>query len=402
LLKGRNRRYFLSRLGVALRRALDGLPVSRPHYPGDRVLVEVADAAALPEAVRRVGRVFGVVNFAVARTVPHDLDALCHAAWEEAAPLSFRTFAVRAKRSDKSFPPNSMEIERTVGRFLLERLRESGRDVRVHLTEPDLTCYIEITPGPALVYARKISGPGGLPPNSAGRMMCLLSGGFDSGVAAYRMMLRGAHLSFVHFYGGGALPGESSVYVARELARCLVSYQFSGRLYLVPLDPIQREIVRFAPEPYRILLYRRMMLRIAQQLARREHALALVTGDSLGQVASQTLQNMVAVEAAVPMPVFRPLVGMDKLEILALARKIGTHDISAEPFHDCCPVYMPRTPALHASASDLDKAESGLDIAALVRQGVHSAQLERLQYAAGRVESAESPARPRLAVKETA
>jgi thiamine biosynthesis protein ThiI len=283
-----------------------------------------------------------------------------------------------------------MEIEAAVGRYLLDRLRAAGRDVRVQLNDPELTCHIEITPGPALVYARKNPGPGGLPANTAGRMMCLLSGGFDSAVAAYQMMRRGAHLSFAHFYGTGARPGESSLHVARDLVRRLVPYQFTAKLYRVPFESIQREIVRCAPQSFRILLYRRMMLRIAEALARRERALALVTGDSLGQVASQTLHNMVAVGDATRMPVFRPLAGTDKLEIMDLARKIGTYDISAEPFHDCCPVFMPRTPALHASPGDLETAEDKLDVTALVREGLSGATLERFRYAGGRVQEVET------------
>jgi thiamine biosynthesis protein ThiI len=165
-----------------------------------------------------------------------------------------------------------MEIEAIVGRYLLERLRANGREVRVRLKDPELTCYIEITPGPLLVYARKIPGVGGLPANTAGRLTCLLSGGYDSAVAAYHMMKRGAHLSFVHFHGTGADPGESSVHVARGLVRALVPYQFGAKLYRVPFEAIQREIVRYAPEGVRVLLYRRMMLRISEVLARRETA----------------------------------------------------------------------------------------------------------------------------------
>lgn len=306
--------------------------------------------------------------------------------------MAFRTFAVRAKRSDKSFPINSVEIEAAVGSYLLDRLREAGREARVDLTQPEVTCRIEISPGPALVYACRYEGPGGLPANTAGRMMCLLSGGFDSAVAAYRMIHRGAHLAFVHCYSGGANEGESSIHVARELVRRLTPYQLNTKLYLVPLEGIQREIASRAPESYRILLYRRMMLRLAQRLARRTHALALVTGDSLGQVASQTLQNMAAVDAAVRMPVFRPLAGSDKLEILALARKIGTYDISAEPFHDCCPVLLPRMPALHASPKALEQAESGLDVGGLLRHALESARLERFRYFRGEVALVNSPA----------
>jgi tRNA uracil 4-sulfurtransferase len=389
-LKGRNRRFFLAKLVSALRQSLAGLPVAAIERPGDRLLVRLHDSAAVGEAVARIERVVGIAYYAIARPVERDLEALCRAAWEEIESLRFSTFAVRARRSDKTFPHCSSEVEVAVGRYLLDRLRGAGRDVSVRLDDPEVTCRIEITPGPALVYVRKIPGPGGLPANTAGRMMCLLSGGFDSAVAAYRMIKRGAHLDFVHFFGTGARPGESSVHVARELVRQLTPYQFTSKLYRVPFESIQREIVRYAPETYRVLLYRRLMLRIAEVLARREDALALVTGDSLGQVASQTLQNMAAVGDVARMTLFRPLVGMDKQEILDLARKIGTYDISTEPFHDCCPVFLPRTPALHASSAELDAAEARLDVAALVRQGVEKTALERFRYVAGRVEAVES------------
>jgi thiamine biosynthesis protein ThiI len=337
-----------------------------------------------------------VAYFAVARPVERSMEALCAAAWDEIEALNFGTFSVRAKRSDKSFGESSMDIDRQVGRFLLDKLRAAGRDVRVQLKEPDVTVHIEVTPGPLVVYARKIPGIGGLPPNTAGRMTCLLSGGYDSAVAAYQMLKRGAHLSFVHFYGTGARAGESSLHIASGLTRVLTAYQFRSKLYRVPFEAIQREIVRSAPEGVRILLYRRMMLRIAEAFARRERALAVVTGDSLAQVASQTLRNLAAVDAVAKMPVFRPLIGTDKVDILATAKKIGTYEISSEPFHDCCPVFMPRTPELSATAEVLDRAEANLDIPALITQGARGATLEKFVYAAGRVEADE----PRAAMLE--
>ena len=394
-LKGGNRRFFLSKLHMALKRSLEGMPVERILRPGDRLLVEFGEGASAAEAIARIERVFGIAFYAVARVVPRgsadDLAALGRAAWEEIRGANFQTFAVRAKRSDKSFPHRTSEIEGFVGQHLCDQLRAAGREARVKLNNPELTCRIEIPPGPSLlVYARKIAGAGGLPPNTAGRMTCLLSGGFDSAVAAWKMMKRGAHMNFAHFWGGGARPGESSVHVARELVRKLVPWQYSAKLYLVPFEPIQREIVANTPEEFRILLYRRLMLRIAERIARTDHALGLVTGDSLGQVASQTLHNMAAVGDAARMPVYRPLVGDDKLQIMDLARKIGTHDVSAEPFHDCCPVFLPRNPALHASAAELAKAESTLNVEALIRQGIDSLAIERYRYSAGRVEKVES------------
>jgi tRNA uracil 4-sulfurtransferase len=396
-LKGANRRFFLGKLSSALRRSLGGLDVERIEQPGHRFIVRLGKSAEVEAAVERIKRVLGIAYFAVAHPVEPDMEAICRAAWMEVGPLRFTTFAVRARRSDKSFPHRTMELEAKVGRFLLDRLREAGRDVRVKLNDPELTCYIEITPGPALVYARKIPGLGGLPANTAGKMTCLLSGGYDSAVAAYQMMKRGAHLSFVHFYGTGARPGESSLHVVDGLVRQLVAYQFNAKLYRVPFDSIQREIVRSAPEDFRILLYRRMMLRIAQIIAKREHALALVTGDSLGQVASQTLRNLVAVDAAASMVIFRPLIGTDKADILKTARAIGTYEISSEPFHDCCPVFLPRSPALFSAPHELDTAESRLDIGRLVERGLCGASLEKFACTGGLVDVTESRVAPLVA-----
>ena len=389
-LKRGNRGFFLHQLREALRRALDGLPITRISRPSDRLIIEITDANLVHEALQRLTRVTGISHLAIARVLrrsdlPDDpLDSIRHAAWEEIRNESFGTFAVRARRSDKHFPFNAMAIEREVGSFLFDKLHAEGRAPRVDLDAPDLTCRVEITRGPLLVYARRILGPGGLPPNTAGRLVCLLSGGFDSAVAAYKMMKRGAHLSFVHFWGGGAAPGESSVHVARQLVEKLVPWQFTAKLYLVPFEPLQREIVAQAPEAFRILLYRRLMLRVAERIALRSRGKGVITGDSLGQVASQTLQNLQAVGSVATLPVYRPLIGDDKLEIQEIARRIGTHDISEQPFHDCCPVFQPKSPALFATPGALDAAEATFNVAALVDRAVRTLTVERYRYLQGK------------------
>ena len=388
-LKGRNRRFFLRKLHTSLRLALQGLPINRIEPLGDRMLVWIDDSSALPEISARIDRVLGIAFYAIAQPTDRAMEVLCETAWKQVEDRRFFTFAVRAKRSDKSFPLSSVETEAAVGKYILDRLRAQNREVRVRLKDPELTCYIEIMRGIALVYARKIPGAGGLPANTAGRLTCLLSGGFDSAVAAYQMMKRGAHLTFVHFYGAGVQPGESSAYVAGELVKQLVPYQTHAKLYRVPFEPIQREIASSAPEEFRVLLYRRMMLRIAEAFARRDRSLALVTGDSLGQVASQTMHNMVAVDAASKMVVFRPLVGTDKEDIIVAARKIGTYAISAEPFHDCCPMFLPRQPALYASPEDVARAEEKLDVSELTFRGIRTASLLKYEYKSGRVEVSE-------------
>ena len=404
-LKKGNRDFFLHKLREALRRALEGIPVTRISRPADRLVIELGRTADLEEALQRLARVSGISYLGVARVIDRpagakrtdasigqdapDNDPLAPiraAAWEEVRAEQFSTFAVRARRSDKSFPLNAMALEREIGGYLFDRMVAEHRDVRVDLKNPALTCRIEVTRGPVLVYARRIPGAGGLPANTGGKLLCLLSGGFDSAVAAFKMMKRGAHLSFVHFWGGGALPGESSVHVARQLVERLVPWQFTTKLYLVPFEPLQREIAAHAPENFRTLLYRRLMLRIAERIALRGRAKGLVTGDSLGQVASQTLQNMQAVGSIACLPLYRPLVGDDKLEIQELARRIGTHDISAEPFHDCCPVFQSKSPALYASPEALDEEEAKFDVSALVERGLQSLSLERFRYTQGKVE----------------
>jgi tRNA uracil 4-sulfurtransferase len=389
-LKRGNRRFFLHKLREALRRALDGIAISRISQPADRLIIEIAEAAHVDEALQRLTRVSGISHLAVARVLRRSelhadpLDTIRDAAWEEIRGEQFTSFAVRARRSDKGFPLNAMAVEREIGGNLFDKLRAEGRNVRVDLKSPDLTCRIEITRGPLLVYARRIVGPGGLPPNTAGRLVCLLSGGFDSAVAAYKMMKRGAHLSFVHFWGGGAAAGESSIHVARQLVERLVPWQFTAKLYLVPFEPLQREIVAHAPEAFRILLYRRLMLRVAERIALRGGGKGVITGDSLGQVASQTLQNLQAVGAIARLPLYRPLIGDDKLEIQEIARRIGTHDISEQPFHDCCPVFQPKSPALFATPDALDAAEATLDIPSLVDRAIQTLTVVRYRYAQGK------------------
>ena len=405
-LKRGNRNFFLHQLRDAIRRALGGIAIGRISRPSDRLIIELVDAADLEGALHRLDRVFGISYLGVARVIDRLAiaeataagDALAPiraAAWSEISTERFSTFAVRATRSDKSFALNALALEREIGGWVFDQLVAAGREseARVDLKTPALTCHIEVTRGPILVYARRIPGAGGLPANTAGKLLCLLSGGFDSAVAAFKMMKRGAHLSFVHFWGGGALPGESSVHVARELVERLTPWQFTSRLYLVPFEPLQREIAATASEPFRTLLYRRLMLRIAERIALRGAAKGLITGDSLGQVASQTLQNLQSVGSVARLPLYRPLVGDDKLEIQEVARRIGTHDISAEPFHDCCPAFQSKSPALYATSATLDAQEAKLDVASLVERGLRSLSLERFRYEKGRVERVQTPPR---------
>jgi thiamine biosynthesis protein ThiI len=384
-LKGGNKNYFLSRLRTAIRQTIADLPIASLESVSERLILTPADDAALPLIIERLRRVFGLAYIAPARVVASPLETLGPAACEMMEEKNPRTFAVRVKMAHSGYGMNSMELERELGRIVLEHLRARNPAVGVKLREPEVTCQVEIVPGTALLYADRVEGPGGLPAVTGGRLVTLLSGGFDSAVAAYKMMRRGCHATFVHFYGVPSPSHNSSCGVAEELVRTLTPYQFTSRLYMVPFDAVQRRIVADAHESYRVLLYRRMMGRIAQEIARAEHALGLVTGDSVSQVASQTLHNLMAIDQGIGLPVYRPLAGDDKAEILRLARQIGTYRISCEPFEDCCPRFMPRAPAIFARPQELDQAECPLDIDALIHLGLDGATCLDYKFERGEV-----------------
>jgi thiamine biosynthesis protein ThiI len=384
-LKGGNKRYFLSRLIAAVKRALADLPVEAPQFVCDRLLLVPRDEATLLVTRERLRRVFGLAYIATAREVAGDLGALAPAACELMAEKNPRTFAVRAKIADARYGMNSMDLERALGQAILDHLRARGSTVQVKLGEPQVTCWVEVLPGKALVYTDRMEGAGGLPAATSGRVVALLSGGFDSAVAAYKMMRRGAHVAFVHFFGPPSASRGSSKPIAEEIVRVLTPYQFTSRLYLVPFDSIQRQIVAAAHESLRVLLYRRMMARIAREIAQAERALGLVTGDSVSQVASQTLHNLAALDRGLDFPLYRPLAGDDKAEILKLARQIGTYQISCEPFEDCCPRFLPRSPAIFTRAEQLHQAEAGLDVEGLVALGLEGVSVFEYRFENGQV-----------------
>jgi tRNA uracil 4-sulfurtransferase len=392
-LKGENKNYFLSRLRGAVRQSVEDLPVASVQGISERIILTPQDEEALPLILDRVSRVFGIAYIAVAREVPSPLESLGPAACEMMLEANPRNFAVRVKMADAQYGMNSMQMEVELGRQVLEHLRARDASVRVKLNDPEVTCQVEVIPGKALIYARRVEGPGGLPAVTSGRVVALLSGGFDSSVAAYKMMRRGCHVSFVHFFGVPSSSRNSSTGVADELVRTLTPYQFTSRLYLVPFDAVQRQIVGGAHESYRVLLYRRMMGRISRNIAWAERAHGLVTGDSISQVASQTLHNLKAIDQGLDLPVYRPLAGDDKSEIIRLAQKIGTYQTSCEPFEDCCPRFMPRSPAIFARPHELDEAERQLDIDALIRMGLEGATCTEYKFERGEVTSREGSPR---------
>jgi thiamine biosynthesis protein ThiI len=373
-LKGRNRDFFEQRLVRNIRLALKDLRIRRVESLQGRIRVTIPDQVPTETVAARLRLTCGVANFLMTESVPlelnnPDLSMLKHMARQMIVKEDFQSFRVSAKRADKRFPLTSMEVEREIGQYLCDI---TGKTVR--LKQPDLTLNIELLTREAHVAARKIPGPGGMPLGTGGKVTCLLSGGIDSPVAAYRMIKRGCKAIFVHF-SGRPLVSRASEEKAIELVRLLTAYQYHSQLYVVPFGEIQRDLVANAPAPFRVVLYRRIMVRIAEELARREGCWALVTGDSLGQVASQTAENLSVVEEAAELPLLRPLIGMDKLEITEQAQQLGSYQTSIEPDQDCCTLFVPRHPSTRTTLSDIHRIERGLGISTFVKQGLEKAEL---------------------------
>ena len=258
-------------------------------------------------------------------------------------------------------------------------MRQAATGARVDLEQPELTLWVEVLSDRILFSFEKLPGPGGFAVGSSGKVAALLSGGIDSPVAAWRLMKRGCRVLFIHFHAF-PLQDHTTIDKARELSRILTRFQYASRLLLVPFGPVQQTIVASAPAPLRVVLYRRFMVRIAEALAARRKARALVTGESLGQVASQTLDNMAVIDEAARGPVLRPLVGMDKDEITDQARRIGTFEVSTLPDQDCCQLFVPRSPATHATLEDVKAAEEPLDVAGLVSAALAGTEEERFEF----------------------
>jgi len=373
-LKRGNRRRFVDQLRNNIRANLRGMGVRRVRSLTGRLVINLRpdpDWARIRAALQRV---FGVVNFSPAWPSDHSPDGIIATTLTAIHGLTAKSFAVRVKRGDKQYPIPSMELARQVGSAVQEK---TGWPV--HLDAPDLTITVEVVPRESFVLVGRYPGPGGLPIGTGGRVLALLSGGIDSPVAAHRMMRRGCEVEFVHFHGA-PFQDRSSIDKATDMARVLTGFQSFARLHLIPFGEIQRRIVAAVARPYRVILYRRMMLRIAAALAKPAGALALVTGESLGQVASQTLENMTVIGAATTMPILRPLVGMDKAEITAQAEAIGTFEISTRPDQDCCQLFVPKHPATATTEEEIAATETALDIESFIEEalaGIETIELGR-------------------------
>ena len=379
VLKGLNRRKFEDRLLANIRRRAGHYGKFKVYAKQSTVYVEPQeDGCDMDGAYEALKQVFGVVGLSRARACAKDKDAFLAAAQEYLGDrlAAARTFKVESKRADKTFPMTSIQLSQYVGGELDERYP----NLKVDVHQPELTVHLEVRDLAGYVHADPEPGAGGLPVGSSGRAVALLSGGIDSPAACYMIAKRGVELELVHFFSYPYTSEEAKDKVIR-LARILTGYCGRMTLHIVPFTHIQEELRRSCPEELFTLVMRRFMMRIAQRVARRTGAGAIVTGECLGQVASQTLEAMAATGAVCSLPILRPAVGMDKEEIVAVARKIGTYDTSILPYEDCCTVFTPRHPRTHPTLEEVEAGEAGLDIDGLVEEAFQG--IERMTVRLG-------------------
>lgn len=355
-LKGKNRRYFEDALTRNIRIALGGLAsgvqrrfgriVCTPKPTGDRSAI-----------IRCLERLPGIAYFSLGVSAPRDMEAIGQVALELASRQSFSSFGVKASRSDKNFAMTSEDIGAHVGTYVLSRL---GRQVKVDLKNPEFQLFVELTHTEAFLYGQKLKGPGGLPTGTGGKILSSLSGGIDSPVASWLMMKRGCEVVFVHLRNETQFT-QGTVSKIEDLVGILNQTQLRSTLYMVPFGDLQRHIIAFVPAKYRMIIYRRMMMRILGQVAVKVDAKAIVTGDSLGQVASQTLENLTCIQAASLLPVLSPLIGFNKEETVSLARRIGTLGASTVPYPDCCSFMIAAHPETRADLDEIIRYEVGIE-----------------------------------------
>ena len=378
VLKGLNRKSFEQKLMSNVRRRLEPIGKFRVYCLQSTVYVEAQeDGADMDAAFAALKKVFGVIKLSRAAACEKDRDAIAALAIEYLREdmERVRSFKVESKRSDKSFPLTSIQLSQNVGGLLAE----AYPNVQVDVHEPELTVHLEVRDLAAYVHATPVPGAGGMPVGSNGVAVTLLSGGIDSPVSTYMIAKRGVRLIPVHFFSFPYTSQQAKDKVV-ELGRQLTEYCGRMTLEVVPFTHIQEEIRDKCPEEYFTLIMRRFMMRIAKRIADANGAKAVVTGENLGQVASQTMEAMASTQAVIDMPVLQPLIGMDKEEIVTLARKIGTFETSILPYEDCCTVFTPRHPRTHPKLKDVEAAESALDIAALVDEAVKGIERIRLDH----------------------
>lgn len=381
-LKGENRRVFEKKLVENIRQALKNFEYEKIERLNGRILITLNYENKSEDFSGALNHVFGISHFSFGWEISADLEEIkINLADKLKKEISSRlkektetkTFRITAHRAEKNFPLTSDQINYKVGEYVFEK---TGLNLKVNLKNPDINCLIEIVGEKALFYFDKIKAQGGLPVGVSGKVLSLISSGFDSPVAAWHLMKRGARVNFIHFHSYPRT-SKASINNVKNLIKILDQYQFGSILYLAPLLDIQREIFSKCEEKLRIILYRRFMFRIAEVLAYKINAGALVTGESLGQVASQTLENIGVVNNAISIPVFRPFIGTDKIEIIDQAKNIGTYEFSKAPYEDCCSLFTPSHPATKASLLQVEFEESKLESEKLINKAIE--KIEKIE-----------------------
>ncbi|MCI7326268.1 tRNA uracil 4-sulfurtransferase ThiI [Hornefia butyriciproducens] len=376
-LKGMNKPYFEKTLAERIRRNLkdyDGVEVKRHE---GLIFVRSPKELNSEEIIRQVSRVFGVSSISPAVEAPSDLDAIGETAVEfmkqQIRERGIRTFKVEAKRADKTFPVKSPEIARIIGASVLIGCKV----LKVDVHEPDCKLFVDLRRDRTYLYDEKIQGFGGLPLGTNGKGLVLLSGGIDSPVAAWMMAKRGMVIEALHFHSYPYTSPRAQQKV-EELAGIVASYCGRMKIHVINLLPIQEQIVQNCPEEETTILVRRFMMRIGERIARRSGCMMLITGENLGQVASQTAEALVVTDACVQMPVMRPLIAMDKVDIMDKAMEIGTYEKSIEPYEDCCTVFLPKHPTTKPRLAQIEASEALLDVEGLVDAAVKSEEIVRI------------------------
>ncbi|MBO5571816.1 MAG: tRNA 4-thiouridine(8) synthase ThiI [Ruminococcus sp.] len=377
-LKGLNKKTFEDMLIKNIKRRLK--PLGHFQYTSAQsttYITPLDEDIDLAEVSDRVGKIFGIAAYCRACVCEKDFEDICEKSYEylDTVLSCAKTFKVNAKRADKAFPMKSPEICMELGGRLLEKFPNLTVDVK----NPEVTVTVEIRDENAFVHAENIKGAGGLPVGSSGKAMLLLSGGIDSPVAGYMMAKRGIHIAAIHYVSPPYTSDRAQLKV-EQLCQKLTAYCGGVAFYCVPFTEIQEAIKDNCPEEFFTIIMRRLMMEIAQRIAEKDNCLALITGESVGQVASQTMAAMVCTDAACRIPVFRPCVGMDKTEIIEIARKIDTFDISVQPYEDCCTVFTPRHPKVRPVLADVEKAQNSFDFEPLIQKAVEGTELKTFNY----------------------
>lgn len=370
-LKGMNKPYFERMLVERIRRMLKKYENTEVKRHEGLIFVRTDKSFPKNEIIGQISKVFGVASISPAVEVETDIDKIGEAAVKVMLELieekGIRTFKVEAKRADKTFPITSPEIGRKIGAAVLKGCKVLAVDVH----NPDSLLFVDVRRGKSYIYEQKISGFGGLPLGTNGKGMVLLSGGIDSPVAAWMMAKRGMMLEAIHFHSY-PYTSERAQEKVEELASIVATYCGRFKMHVVNLLPIQEEIVQNCPEEETTILVRRFMMRIAERIAMQKDCMMLITGENLGQVASQTAEALVVTDASVNLPVMRPLIAMDKVDIMEKAQEIGTFETSIQPYEDCCTVFLPKHPTTKPKLEKILASESKLDVEALIQAAVEA------------------------------